>query len=123
MNPYGDVIQEHSRNPRNYGSLDAPDIRHEDENPFCGDRMRIELSLDADRRVSAARFQGDLCAIAKAAASVLTEMIHGMALERVREMDEQELLDALRAEIQPARRNCALLPLEVLRGGITKPVA
>lgn len=123
MNPYGDVIHEHSRNPRNYGSLDAPDIRHEDENPLCGDRVRIELSLDADRRVSAARFQGDLCFIAKAAASVLTEMIHGMALERLREMHEQDLLDALRVEIQPARRKCALLSLEVLRGGITKPVA
>ena len=123
MNPYGDVIQEHSRHPRNYGSLEAPDIRHEEENPLCGDRVRIELSLDADHRVSAARFQGDLCVIAKAAASLLTEMIHGRTIDRLREMQEQELLDALRAEIQPSRRKCALLPLEVLRGGITKPVA
>lgn len=118
MTPYGDVIQEHSRHPRNYGSLDAPDIRHEDENPLCGDRVRIELSLDDDDRVIAARFQGDLCIIAKAAASLLTEMIHGMELVRIREMQEQELLDALHAEIAPSRRKCALLALDVLRAGV-----
>ena len=70
MNPYGDVVREHSRHPRNYGALDAPDVRHEDVNPFCGDRVRIELAIVNDT-VSAARFQGDLCVIAKAASSLL----------------------------------------------------
>ena len=82
MNPYGETIQEHFRHPRNYGSLEAPDIRHEDVNPFCGDRVRIELSIGADDTVRAARFQGDLCMIAKAASSLLTEMITGLPVDR-----------------------------------------
>ncbi len=114
MTPYGDVIHEHSRHPRNYGSLDAPDIRHEGFNPLCGDRVRIELALAPDGTVRAARFQGDLCAIAKAAASVLTEMITGLTLEEIRETRDERLLVALSAEIQPARRNCALLAFQVL---------
>jgi len=118
MNPYGEMIQEHSRHPRNYGSLEAPDIRHEDENPLCGDRIRIELSLAGDGTVSAARFQGDLCMIAKAAGSLLTEMITGLALDRVGEIAEGQVIDALRAEIKPSRRKCALLPLEVLQSGV-----
>ncbi|HEY3052414.1 MAG TPA: iron-sulfur cluster assembly scaffold protein [Thermoanaerobaculia bacterium] len=118
MNPYGDTIQEHFRHPRNYGSLDAPDIRHEDVNPFCGDRVRIELSIGADDKVSAARFQGDLCVIAKAASSLLTEMITGLTLDSIHDVSERNLLDALHAEIQPARRKCALLPLEVLQSGV-----
>lgn len=118
MNPYGEMIQEHSRHPRNYGSLEAPDIRHEDENPLCGDRVRIELSLAGDGTVSAARFQGDLCMIAKAAGSLLTEMITGLALDRVGEIAEGQVIDALRAEIKPSRRKCALLPLEVLQSGV-----
>jgi nitrogen fixation NifU-like protein len=117
MSPYGDLIREHSRHPRNYGSLEAPDIRHEDENPLCGDRVRIELSLAADT-VHAARFQGDLCMIAMAAASLLTEMITGLPLERISELPEQQLIDALHAEIKPSRRKCALLPLEVLQSGV-----
>jgi nitrogen fixation NifU-like protein len=118
MNPYGDTIQEHFRHPRNYGSLDAPDIRHEDVNPFCGDRVRIELSIGADDTVRAARFQGDLCVIAKAASSLLTEMITGLTLDSIHDVSERNLLDALHAEIQPARRKCALLPLEVLQSGV-----
>ena len=115
MNPYGEVIREHSRHPRNYGSLESPDIRHEDVNPFCGDRVRIEVLLSPDDTVAEARFQGDLCVIAKAASSLLTEMITGARVDAV---DEEQLLNALNAEIQPSRRKCALLPLDVLRTGV-----
>ena len=120
MNVYGDTIREHSRHPRNYGSLESPDIRHEDVNPLCGDRVRIELSVAPDDTIGAARFQGDLCVIAKAADSLLTEMIAGIPVSRAAEFPEQRLLDALQAEIQPARRRCALLPLEVLRSGVSE---
>jgi nitrogen fixation NifU-like protein len=115
MTLYGDVIHEHSRHPRNYGSLEAPDIRHEGLNPLCGDRVRVELALAPDGTVQTARFQGDLCAIAKAAASVLTEMMTGMPLAEVRELEDKRLLAALGAEIQPARRNCALLAYNVVQ--------
>lgn len=120
MSVYGDTIQEHSRNPRNYGSLAAPDIRHEDVNPLCGDRVRIELSLARDETIELARFQGDLCAIARAASSLLTEMIAGIPVARAGDFPEQRLLDALHAEIQPSRRRCALLPLEVLHSGVSE---
>lgn len=117
VNPYGDTIAEHARHPRNYGSLDAPDLRHEDVNPFCGDRVRIELKVDGET-VTEARFQGDLCVIAKAAASLLTGMITGLTLAAVRDLPEEKLLDALGAPIQPARRKCALLPLEVVKAAV-----
>jgi nitrogen fixation NifU-like protein len=120
MNPYGDTIQEHSRHPRNYGSLDSPDVRHEDVNPFCGDRVRIELSIAPDDTVREARFQGDLCVIAKAASSVLTEMATGLSVAALAALSEPQFLDALHAEIQPARIKCALLPLMVLQSGIEK---
>lgn len=113
MSVYGDVIHDHSRHPRNYGSLDAPDLRAEGHNPFCGDRVRIEVALDSDGTVREARFQGDLCVIAKAAASLLTEQIVGRPLRSG--PGETEFLAALGAEIRPARRTCALLAFETLR--------
>lgn len=118
MNPYGDVIQEHFRHPRNYGSLEAPDIRHEGDNPFCGDRVRIELALGEHDTIRAAVFQGDLCMIAKASASLLTGMIQGLTLESIEQFPERQLLDALDAEIRPARLACVHLPLQVLQSGI-----
>ena len=117
MNPYGETIHEHSRHPRNYGSLESPDIRHEDVNPFCGDRVRIEVAMAPDDTVREARFQGDLCVIAKAASSLLTVMITGARVDAV---NEEALLRALGAEIQPARRKCALLPLMVLQSGVAE---
>ena len=118
MNLYGERILEHFRHPRNYGSLDAPDIRHEEVNPLCGDRVRIEVSIGADGTIAAARFQGDLCMIAKAASSLLTEMIAGMPVDGIEHFPERRLLDALESEIPPARLKCALLPLEGLRSGV-----
>ncbi|HSP16038.1 MAG TPA: iron-sulfur cluster assembly scaffold protein [Thermoanaerobaculia bacterium] len=118
MNPYGDTIQEHFRHPRNYGSVDAPDIRSEDVNPFCGDRVRIEIKVGPDSEVSEVKFQGDLCVIAKAASSILTEMIAGLPVERAGEVSEAQLIEALHSDIRPARRKCALLPLTVLQSGV-----
>jgi len=115
--PYGDVIQEHFRHPRNYGSLDAPDVRQEGFNPFCGDRMRIELSL-AGGVIVAARFQGDLCMISKAASSLLTELLEGLPLESIADLDERRLLDAMHADIRPARLQCVRLPIETLKTGV-----
>jgi len=115
---YGEVIIDHYRHPRNQGSLDNPDIAHEELNPLCGDRVRIELALAADGSIRAARFRGDLCMIAQAASSLLTEMVTGASLDQIADFPETKLLDALHAEIRPARMNCALLPLTVLRAGV-----
>ena len=114
---YGEVILDHFRHPRNEGSLERPDIVHEDLNPLCGDRVRIELSID-DGVIRAARFRGDLCIIAKAASSMLTEMIAGARLDAVADLRQEELLGALHDEIPAGRRNCALLPLSVLKAGV-----
>jgi nitrogen fixation protein NifU and related proteins len=120
MNPYGEVITEHFRHPRNYGSLEKPDVRREDVNPFCGDRIRIDLSIAEDGTVKAARFEGDLCMIGKAAGSLLTEMIQGTNVADVEALPDQRILDALHAEIRPARLACALLPLRVLQAGVAE---
>jgi len=78
------------------------------------------VSIGADGTIAAARFQGDLCMIAKAAASLMTEMIAGLPVEGIAGFPERRLLDALEAEIQPGRMKCALLPLEGLRSGVAE---
>jgi nitrogen fixation NifU-like protein len=114
---YSEVILDHFRRPRNYGSLSSPDISYEDFNPLCGDRIRIELRLD-QKMIVEARFKGDGCAISVAAASVLTELIVKSDLEEVEAVSDDRLLTALKSEISPARMQCALLPLQALRSGL-----
>lgn len=114
---YSDILLDHFRHPRNYGSLPAPDISNEQFNPLCGDRIRLELKLD-HTRVNEVRFKGDACAISTAAASLLTELILGADVETLAAMPDNRLISALESEIQPARLQCALLPLQALREGL-----
>ena len=114
---YSSTLLDHFRHPRNYGSLDAPDISNEQFNPLCGDRIRIELRLN-ESIVNEARFKGDGCAISTAAASLLTEMILGKDIEELTSMSDAQLISALESDIQPARLQCALLPLQALREGL-----
>jgi nitrogen fixation NifU-like protein len=114
---FGAVISEHFRHPRNRGALESPDAAHEEFNPLCGDRIRMELKVDGGR-VVAARFRGDACMVATAAASLLTGMLEGAALDEAARFPEETLLAALEAELKPSRLACARLPLEALRGAL-----
>jgi nitrogen fixation NifU-like protein len=112
---YSDVLLDHFRHPRNYGNLESPDVSNEAFNPLCGDRIRIELRLD-NGIVSEARFKGDGCAISMAAASLLTELILNKPVDKL--ISDEDLIAALQSEIQPARVQCAILPLAALRDGL-----
>jgi nitrogen fixation NifU-like protein len=117
---YSGVILQHYRAPRNFGALPAPDAAHEDVNPLCGDRIRMELRFK-DGTVEAIRFRGDACAISTASASLLTEMVAGRPLAEAAAVGVAALLVALEAEIRPARMQCVRLPLEVLRAALRGP--
>jgi nitrogen fixation protein NifU and related proteins len=113
---YRDNIIDHYQNPRNYGTLEHPDISYEDSNPVCGDELRIDLHVK-DNTVIDARFSGHGCSISQASASMLTEEIIGKSLEDVRQIDKQYLLGLLGIPLGPVRLKCALLSLKVLKAG------
>jgi nitrogen fixation protein NifU and related proteins len=113
---YRDNIIDHYQNPRNYGTLEHPDISFEDSNPVCGDELRMDLQIQ-DGRVVDARFSGHGCSISQASASMLTEEIIGKTLEEVKQIDKQYLLDLLGIPLGPVRLKCALLSLKVLKAG------
>ena len=114
---YGKVIDDHGRQPRNRGSLDAPDAAHEDVNPLCGDRIRIELRLQ-DGRIAEARFGGSACMVATASASLLTEMVRSLPPQEAAALSLDRIVTEMHAELRPARLSCAELPLSVLRGAV-----
>ena len=116
---YGELIADHARNPRNRGVLDSPDAADEGVNPLCGDRVRIELRVRSGR-IEAMRFEAEACMVTIAAASVLSELLSGVAVESARAIAESDVLTALRTELRPSRMGCALLPLQVMRGALEK---
>ena len=116
-NLYSEVLLDHFRNPRNVGSLPAPDVAYEAVNPLCGDRVRFELNLRG-HVIEMVRFRGDGCAICIAAASLLTELSVGADIDQSELVSNEQLLSSLQSDISPSRMQCVFLPLEVLRSGV-----
>jgi nitrogen fixation protein NifU and related proteins len=114
---YREVILDHSKHPRNKGTLDPADFSYEDTNPLCGDEIRIDVRVAGDR-ISEIRFSGRGCAVSQASASILTEMVEGQPLDEVKALTKDDLLEELGIPVSPARMKCALLGLKVLKAGL-----
>jgi molybdenum cofactor cytidylyltransferase len=115
--PYGKILVDHFRHPRNRGSMSQPTVSEEGVNRLCGDRVRIELRLDGSR-VTEAMFSANACALCVASASVLTGLATGAPLDEVDTLTVEDLLRTLGADVPESRRNCIRLPLTVLHAGV-----
>ena len=115
---YRELIIERYKNPQFRGTLEPHDISYEDENPLCGDQIRIDLRVDENDYIQEARFDGHGCAISQASADLLLESIQGKSLEEVRGLSKDDVLDLLGIELGAVRLKCALLSLKVLKAGV-----
>ena len=115
---YREEILEHYTHPHNYGTLENPDISHEEDNPLCGDRIRFDIDLDDDgQTVKDVRFSAVGCAISKASASMLTDLLVGQTLDEIKAMTKDDVVEELGIDLGPVRLKCALLPLKVVKVG------
>jgi len=114
---YREQIIDLYERPLNYGELDPHDFTYEEDNPLCGDVIRIDVLLDDQNRIADVKWSGDGCAISQASASLLTEEIMGMTLEEVKAFSKERLLELIGVPLSMARVKCALLSLKVLKAG------
>ncbi len=132
---YQEIILDHSRAPRNSGSLHDPDTSADGHNPLCGDRLTVTLNV-ADETVTDIRIQVSGCAICSASASTMSEAVKGRRLEEVEklfdafhhvvtgdcESEHQDALGKLAVfggvSAFPMRVKCATLPWHTLRAAI-----
>jgi nitrogen fixation protein NifU and related proteins len=116
---YREVILEHYKHPHNAGTLEQPDISHEEHNPLCGDRIRIDLQVKSGI-ITDVRFLGRGCAISQASASLLTDELAGKSLDDARSISREDMLDLIGIPLDknPVRIKCALLALKTLKTGI-----
>ena len=115
---YRDYILDHYKQPRNFGELEERDLDAHDYNPLCGDELGVHIRLD-DGKIAELRFHGQGCAISQAAASISSDELIGMAVDDVKGLDADWVIEQLGIEISPTRRKCALLSLKVMRGATT----
>ena len=114
---YREQIIDLYENPLNRGKLVPCDFSYEEDNPLCGDVIRIAVRLDDEGRIAEVAWSGDGCAISQASASLLTEEVKGMTLDEVKNFDKETLLELVGVPLSMARVKCALLSLKVLKAG------
>ena len=136
---YGEKIMDHYRNPRNREQVPDPSLEAEEFNPFCGDRIILQLRLDGQGKVSLVSAVSEGCSIIQATASMMGEALRGKTLpeledlsrrfhsmmrdnrsadEAAEPMGDLEALQVVRR--YPVRIKCALLPWVALEEGIRR---
>ena len=111
---YRQNILDHYKQPRNFGELADADYEFEDNNPLCGDELKVQLKVE-DGRVADVRFSGHGCAISQASASMASEELVGMPMDELVRLDREFILDLLGIDISATRMKCALLSLKVIK--------
>jgi nitrogen fixation NifU-like protein len=82
---YQEVILDHTRRPRNFGTLANANRQAKGHNPLCGDQVSVYLHMEGDR-IQDIAFQGSGCAISTASASLMTEALKGLTVREAREL-------------------------------------
>ena len=133
---YQEVILEHNKNPRNFREIEGADRTADGNNPLCGDALRVYVDLEGDT-VKDVAFKGSGCAISKASASMMTQVVKGKSKEEAEvifdefhrmvtgdldiEIDENQLgkLKIFAGVLEfPARVKCASLSWHTLHAAL-----
>jgi len=115
---YQERILDHYEQPYHRGHCAGCTHAHEDDNPLCGDVVRVELNIDGAGRIREAWFSGDGCCISQAAASMLMQEVEGKSLADVQKFTGEEMLDLFGARLTPNRQKCCLLSWRVLQSAL-----
>lgn len=138
MQRYSEIIIEHSQFPRHHGTIEKPTHEGHGENPFCGDRIKLQFTVNDAGIIEQAAVESVGCAISIASASLLASHLHGLSLQQAEELFDQtrlaitegpseerdkalgELAALAFAGRYPSRVKCATLPWHVLKHALAK---
>ena len=136
---YQDVIIDHARQPRNFGSLPVFTHHAEGSNPLCGDQLSLELEIE-DKQIKDVKFKGMGCAIFTASASLMTQFIKGKTVAQTEKIlqefiamvtqsptadhaDLGKLTILAGVNAYPARVKCATLAWHTLHAALQRQTA
>ncbi|MFB6265113.1 MAG: Fe-S cluster assembly sulfur transfer protein SufU [Bradymonadaceae bacterium] len=135
-NLYQDVILDHNETPRNFGRVSDANREATGDNPLCGDQYDVTVRVE-DGVIEEIAFEGEGCAISKAAASMMTQHVEGETIEEVEalisgfrrmltgepEEGDEDLLGHLRVfesvGSRPERVKCAVLAWHTLDAALS----
>jgi len=113
---YTPEVADHIANPRNVGEIESPSGIGDVTNEVCLDRIRLTIRVEGGVLLDA-RVRASGCPPTIAAASVLTELIIGRKLSDLEAVVPEDI-EAKLGRLPVAKKHCALLAVDALRGAI-----
>ena len=111
---YQEIVMDHNRRPRNFGSMTDSTATSEGFNPLCGDQITLFLKVSEDI-VEDISFEGVGCAISKSSASMMTEGVKGKSVEEALTVFEA-FREMMTAKSDGSKDSEILGDLEILKG-------
>lgn len=115
---YSKKTMQHFRHPKNIGEIKNPDASAEVGNMVCGDQLIFTLKV-SNNKIKDIKFLSFGCASNIATASVMTEMVKGMALEDAKKFDWNKIVNKLEG-LPKQKIHCSVLAVEGLKKVISE---
>jgi len=116
---YDKKVLDHYENPRNVGSLD----KNSDKvgtglvgAPACGDVMRLQIEVDANGKITDAKFKTFGCGSAIASSSLATEWIKGRNIKEAAKVTNSSIAKELC--LPPVKLHCSMLAEDAIKAAI-----
>ena len=116
---YSQILDDHYREPRNFGRMEDPDVQVTETNPTCGDTISLFIKVK-DGNLEEISYVASGCLISVALASILSEKATGSSLKEIRAMTKNDVLKNLGLKLGPAREKCALISYDALMKAIDR---
>ena len=113
---YSEKVMDHFRHPRNVGVIEDADGVGEVGNAKCGDIMKFYIKVENDI-VTDIKFETFGCGSAIASASMATVLIKGQPVDRVLELTNKAVVEALDG-LPPHKIHCSVLAEEVIKAAL-----
>ena len=117
---YSKLVEEHFRNPKNVGSLDAKSSEVGTGlvgAPACGDVMKLQIKVNASGIIEDVKFKTFGCGSAIASSSLATEWIKGKSLEEAKALKNSSIAQHL--ALPPVKIHCSVLAEEAIKAAIS----
>ncbi len=114
---YQAELEEIFKNPRHKGNIVNPSFLASEQNPLCGDSIRLQLRVE-NGIIQEARFDGSACAVSIIASEKLLSFIEGKSVAEAKSLTQDDLLQILGVDVSMSRIKCATLVLTALKNAL-----
>ena len=116
---YSEKVIDHYNNPRNVGSLDkaSTDVGTGIVGaPECGDVMKLQIQVDAEGKITDAKFKTYGCGSAIASSSLATEWLKGTTINEAEQIKNTQIVEEL--SLPPVKIHCSVLAEDAIKAAI-----